>query len=859
MELSDEELAEILELVPETYREFLDIFHPRWGKETLAPHREYDLKIQLKPGTVLEPAPLYELGPEQVEALRETLERERAAGRIRPSNSPYGSPTFFVPKKDGKYRMVVDYRKLNNATIPDAYPLPLISQIILDLSKSKWFSKFDLPSAYQLLRMAKGFEKLTAFRTQFGMFESTVVRDGLRNAPAGYQHFLNELFAHLLGLGVIIYIDDIIVHARSRKELRRLTRLVFKILRKANLYLNAKKCEFEREEVKFLGFMISAKGVRADTAYVQGVVDFPVPRTLRQCRSFVGLASYYRRFVKDFSRIARPLNILTGKNVPFIWGDLQQRAFETLKTALTQAPVLAHFNPEAETLVQTDASHFGWGFVISQIDPVTQLEHPVVMESGTSDSNDPSKLRGFVRRMGFNSATTLAFDSQGLLRINGRIYIPDNGNCRAKVINAHHDSILAGHPGVSKTHDLIQREYCWLGLRRDVELYIKGCAICQRNKPVRQKPHGLLQSLEVPNLPWSAISMDFVEELPKSKGYNSILVVVDRLTKWAVFIPTTTKLTALGCVDLIVDNIITQHGLPSSIVSDRGSKFTSRVWDGVCKSLGIKASLSTAWHPQTDGQTERVNQVLEQYLRIFTSYKQDNWSSLLSLASFSYNNSVHSAIKMSPFFANYGYDPRWVDQIIEGASHLESVVMKVKSLQEVHELCKQNIEVANEDYARYYNEKRREDPGYKVGDQVLLNVRNMTTKRPMKKLDIKWSGPYTVSEVIGDRACRLELPDTMRVHPVFNVILLRHFTPPQLPGQSYEPPGPVEVDEIGENYEVERIIDSRIRRNRLEYQVEWLGYKGTDEHVSWEPAANLLGAQELVAEFHRTNPDKPRA
>jgi hypothetical protein len=168
---------------------------------------------------------------------------------------------FFVPKKDGRWRMVVDYRKINKETIPDAYPLPLISQITNDLSKAKFFTKLDLVGAYQLLRMALGQEPLTAFRTQYGMFESLVVRDGLRNAPAVFQHFLNDIFKELLGRGVTIYIDDILIYASELAKLRRLTRKVFEIIRKASLYLKASKCEFEVTSMAFLGYVISDKGV----------------------------------------------------------------------------------------------------------------------------------------------------------------------------------------------------------------------------------------------------------------------------------------------------------------------------------------------------------------------------------------------------------------------------------------------------------------------------------------------------------------------------------------------------------------------------------------------------------------------
>ena len=811
--------------------------------------------------------------------------------------------------------------------------------------------------------------------------------------------------------------------------------MVFDKIRSTSLFLKASKCEFERDCLKFLGFLISKDGVKADPGYVSGVTEFPAPRSLTQCRRFVGMASYYRRFVPNFAKISRPLNNLTRKGVVFHMGELELQSFESLKRAMSQAPVIAHFNPGFETIIQTDASLFGWGFVISQVNSTTGLEHPVAIESGSfspaelnytvtekeflaivhafrrkrhlllqvysiiltdhlnltywmeprelngrqarwvdllsgflfrivyrpgtqavlpdalsrrpdyspeggdnqaelvqalpkadttsttsstltymlraivpndkennddegedcnsgiisvedlkegfsvdpdletvrsellslavvseseSDSTISPKIVNFCHRLGFDAANA-GFDYRGLFRINSRLYVPNHKGLRLGVLKAHHDSVLAGHQGVSKTAELIQRSYCWLGLRRDVESFIRGCAICQRTKPTRQRPQGFLQSLEVSERPWSSISMDFIEELPNSNGFNSILVVVDRLTKWAIFIPTTTRLNTAGLVDLVIDNVVTQHGFPSNVVSDRGSKFTSRLWKATCTALGMKVSLSTAFHPQSDGQTERVNQVLEQYLRVFVNYKQNNWSKLLSRAAFSYNNAEHSATKVSPFFANFGYSAKWVDDLVEPSDEVPPAFEKVKSVIDVHSLCRENITLANEDYAKYYNANRREEPNIEVGDMVLLSLENLATRRPMKKLDVRWGGPYRVEAKVGNMAYRLALPDSMKCHNVFHVSLLRQFHASEFPGQSYEPPLPIDVDESGESYEILGIIDSRLKDGKLEYLVEWLGFEGTDEAVTWEPMANVKGCSELVEAFHAEYPDKPNA
>ena len=369
-------------LVPRQYHDFLDLFDPKEGTTSLPPHREYDMRIELVPNHKLEPAKLYTLGGNEKKALVDTIEKELTSGRIRPSNAAYGSPMFFVPKKDGQFRMVVDYRHLNSQTVNDVYPLPLIPQLLDDMKDAEYFTKLDLVGAYQLLRVAAGFEHLTAFRTQYGMFESLVVRDGLRNAPAVFQHFLNDVFRTLLGRGVAVYIDDIIIYAPTLEELRSVTSKVLTLVRSAKLFLKAEKCEFEQTEVDFLGYKISKAGVSTDPKKIDAVRSFPVPKTLGESRSFIGLVSYYRRFVPGFSKIASPITSLTRKDTPFDWGVKQQKAFEELKARLISAPIIAHFDVSRETILQTDASAFGWGFIVSQIEPKTRLEHPVFIESG---------------------------------------------------------------------------------------------------------------------------------------------------------------------------------------------------------------------------------------------------------------------------------------------------------------------------------------------------------------------------------------------------------------------------------------------------------------------------------------------
>ena len=1024
-ELDEEEEKELLVLVPVRFHHFLKLFRQRDAMETLPPHRDYDMDIKVEDGKKMKIAPLYHLDQEQLQVLRETIDREKKAGRIRASSSSFGSPTFFVPKSDRRWRMVVDYRELNAITIRDVYPLPLPNQIFLMVAGCKFFSKFDLAGAYQLLRMMPGYEKYTAFRTPLGMFESLVVRDGLCNAPSVFQHFLHEVFGELVGAGLIIYIDDILLYAATLEKLRQITLRMLELAEKATLYFKAAKCEFEVKELKFLGFIISGDGLKADPAKVQAVRDFPRPRDVHETRSFLGLIGYYRRFIPKFSELSLPLTNLTKAGRSFEWGKEQVQAFEALKDKLCDAPVLAQYDPRAKTILQTDASHFGWGFVISQISAEDGLEHPIVVESGrfkgaqlnytTTEKEFLAIVEGFTRyrhmllpvettvitdhnnlkywmtprqlsprqarwaeilslfrfkivyRPGvlatmpdalsrrsdyhegkgasmvqdFNFVQALPageemtkdmepdgniglvlravravaervdevglkeaqreddlsrelveeleltvglellpgrstkFDEfrrrsrnprwfnarmnpEGLLTIGERVYVPKDGKWRERIIWECHDSKTAGHPGIERTFELVTRNYTWQGLGKDVEAYVRGCLACQRTKGSTQKKKGHLLSLDVPEKPWRDISMDFVGPLPKSNGYNAILVVVDRLTKWGIFIPCDVGTTSARLGELLLQWVIPNHGMPGSIVSDRGTVFTSKLWKTVCERLGIERRLSTAYHPQTDGQTERLNQVMEQYLRTFVNYKQNDWSSMLGQASLAYNNLEHSAIGMSPFYANYGYHPRWTDTLGDiGEGEVPAGTSRAEDILEVHKYCRERIQEANEQYARSYDKGRSETPVFDVGEEVMVSTEHLATKRPSRKLAARWIGPYKVIKRVGTHAYELDLPADMSIHPTVNHERLKRFVTPSYSVQGEVRPDASYVNDNGEEeYEVAGIEDSRIRRKKLEYLVSWKGYG--EEETSWEPVSNVIDtAGDLVEDFHRNNPGKP--
>jgi len=351
--------------------------------------------------------------------------------------------------------------------------------------------------------------------------------------------------------------------------------------------------------------------------------------------------------------------------------------------------------------------------------------------------------------------------------------------------------------------------------------------------------------------------MDFIVGLPPSpSGHDAILVTVDRFTKMAHFSATQTTADAPDIARLFLQDVHRLHGLPADIVSDRDKLFTSNFWRHFLGLLDVQPNFSTAFHPQTDGQTERVNQILEQYLRMFCNYPQDNWQVLLPLAEFAYNNSVHASTGKTPFFANYGYHPNSAATVEprDLASTNPAADGLLEKLRAIHKQLVLDLHDAAINHSRFYDRKVQEAPPFKDGDQVWLLRRNIKTARPSDKLDHKRLGPFPITEKIGRAAFRLQLPASMHIHPVFHVSLLEPVKVNDIPGRVQEPAPPV-IIEGHEEYEVAGVLDSRVRYGKLEYLVHWKDWPVSAR--TWEPKDHLANAPELVDKFHRTYPDKP--
>jgi len=364
-----------IEDIPPQYRDLFIVFS-KAEADKLPPHRLTDCKIVLEKDASLHYGPIYPLTEEENKVLKEYIKENLKKGFIRPSESPAGYPVLFQKKKDGTLRLCVDYRKLNAVTIRNSYPIPLINEIIEKVKGAKYFTKLDLRSAYNLIRIKEGDEYKTAFRTKYGHYEYLVMPFGLKNAPATFQSFINSVLRPYLEKSVILYLDDILIYSKDLKEHHKQVREVLQALINNNLYAKLEKCEFDKEKVEFLGYVLSGQGVTTDPKKIESIKDWPQPNNLKDVQRFLGLCNYYRRFVKDFAKIAKPLHNLTRKNIKFNWNNKCEESFSELKKRLTSSPVLFHPDNNKPFIVECDASNFALGAVLSQKDDNNKL-HPV--------------------------------------------------------------------------------------------------------------------------------------------------------------------------------------------------------------------------------------------------------------------------------------------------------------------------------------------------------------------------------------------------------------------------------------------------------------------------------------------------
>lgn len=503
----------------------------------------------------------------------------------------------------------------------------------------------------------------------------------------------------------------------------------------------------------------------------------------------------------------------------------------------------------------------------SEIDEILTNLRQEICESYESDEA--------FRDQTFLERNTLVKENGVFLR-DGIVAVPAVPSLRTKCIKLMHSPIFCGHLGANRTQQNLRQLFWWQNQREDVLEFVKQCPICQRDKHQNNKPSGLLQSLPIPKCKWESVSIDFITDLPRTRnGCNAIMVVLDRLTKMVHFSPTTTNVAAYEVARLFRRDVFRLHGLPRQIVSDRDTRFTSKFWRGLMKLFKIKLGMSTSFHPQTDGQTERVNRILEDMLRHYVNPMLDDWDDHLDAVEFAVNNAWQESIRTTPFMLNYGQRPLTPVDLAMGAEEKDSTVpaaMKfqhdwqlsaaeatsllrgaeqrcsaeeklVKENEELVTEAQQNMSRAQKRQKLQADKKRSKESSFEVGSRVLLSTKNIKLKHPQgKKLLPLWIGPFEVEAKIGEVAYKLKLAEGMRMHNVFHVSLIKAWRE----GGRIPPPLPELIEDYLE-YEVEQIISYEKKRG---YLVKWLGYG--HEHNTWEPEKHLQNCKDLVQEYWDT-------
>jgi RNase H-like domain found in reverse transcriptase/Reverse transcriptase (RNA-dependent DNA polymerase)/Integrase zinc binding domain/Chromo (CHRromatin Organisation MOdifier) domain/Retroviral aspartyl protease/Zinc knuckle len=887
--------------------------------------------------------------------MRDFLDEHLAAGRIRPSSSHIASGTWMIPKDDpiDMPRVVHDYRALNAKTVKDHTPLTRQDDIIEKLARGKIRGKIDLICAYYQILMEAADVHKTAFKTPFGTFEWLVMPQGLCNAVATFQRYMNWVLRKYVGRFCAVYIDDIAIWSDSIEEHEEHVRLILEALREAGICASKKKSVLFADEIHFLGHTISSCGVEPDQVKIDKILASRTPSSTSDIKEFNGLANYVGQFIPGLSEWTTVLSSLTKKNVPFKWESVHDEAVQNIKRLAKNHPIcrpIDHDSPLPVALV-ADASNRGLGGYIGQgedfktmvpagfhsrafkpaernypthdkemlaiVDCLKKFEPQLIgtkfdiltdhaplthwktqkdlsarqvrwnevlsrfdaeihhIPGITNSAADALSRYPYVQSPDDLSACAISiveFDSEilksvqksyvddkffgpviknperyplfqfeeGLLFFEGRLCIPANDRkSREKLLRAHHDD-AGNHFAIDKTRKSITTDYYWPGVQRDVELYVKSCPSCARNKSSTQAPAGFLHPMPIPRDRFTEMALDFVGTLAPSRGFDTILVMTDRLTDYVKFEPTHSTATAADIADLVYRSWYRQFGLPKAMTSDRDKLFTSHFWKELHKRIRVDLRMSTSFHPETDGSSEKSNKTMIEALRHYVNLRQSDWADHLIHVEAAMNNSVNATTGRTPTELVYGAPLR----LFPSPKDLAKPNIDVPAVSDYIQRIQDNIAFARDRHAEaktkqttYANKSRREEPAYKVGDKAYLETKDLRLRIKKKgrsaKFYPRYIGPFEISKAEPATSnYTLKLPPDFRIHPKVHARRLRpaHDNDPELfPGRI--PPNPPPIDAEDEQYAVEAILDHRKVGRSRQFLVHWEGYSDTED--SW--------------------------
>ncbi|GJS33532.1 putative reverse transcriptase domain-containing protein [Tanacetum coccineum] len=544
-----------------------------------------------------------------------------------------------------------------------------------------------------------------------------------------------------------------LVYFKDEEEHISHLKTISELLKKEKLYVKFSKCDFWLDLVQFLGHMIDYNGVYVNPAKIKAIKNWAAPTTPTKVRQFLRLTSYYRRFIEGFSLISKPLTKLTQKDKKYEWEKEKEEAFQTLKKKLRSAPILAFPEGTGDFVVYCDVSLKGYGAVLMQIEKV------IVYAS---------------RQLKVHEENYTTHD----LELGSVVFA-----LRWIELLSDYDYEIHYHPGKANVvADTLSRKernrpLRWPNMKADIAMYVSKCLTCAKVKADHQKPSGLLQQPKISVWKWERITMDFISGLPRTpSGYDTIWVIVDRLTKSTHFLPMKKTNTMEKLMQLYLKEIGCRHSVPISIISDRDSHFTSRFWKSLQKALGTNLDMSTAYHPQTDGQSERTIQTLEDMLRACVIDFGSSWDRHLPLVEFSYNNSYHASIKAAPYEALYGRKCRspvcWSevgDSQLTGPELIRETTEKIVQIK--------NRLLTARSRQKSYADRRTKPLEFEVGDMVLLKVspwKGAVRFGKHGKLNPCYIGPFRILARVGPVAYTLELLKELKgIHCSFHVLNLK--------------------------------------------------------------------------------------
>lgn len=849
------------------------------------------------------PQPNRPVGPGKRKIIDETTDQLLQWDVVEESNSPTCSQVVLI-WQNGKWRFCVDFRDINAVTKGDSYPMLRADYVFAALANKKYFSLLDAIKGYHQLEIDEKDRYKTAFISHRGLYQYKRLPFGLKNAPAQFQRMMDAVLGSLRWVAALVYIDDVLVYSESWPEHLAHLRTLCMASRKAGLKFSLEKCRFRFNELLLLGYNISRYGLNTVEEKVKIIMDLAFPKSMGELHRLVGMFGHYRGFIRNFAKVAKPLNDLkrggelgTGTSpynsrAKIPWNQEAQDAFDELKLRLSSAPILAHPLFDGRPFIlYTDASQEAFAAVLCQlwtwedyenIESDSESEESSPQSFATLQTDLPSWKEEYLADPTFRKMYTKLTGTPGnAAETDEKFSISDDGSMRyqtvrgqriclpsspiADILRVSHD--VLGHFGIEKTYDRIVSTYYRPGLSEIVTSYIRHCPACIKNKTSRKKTDGSLLPIDIPKendrIPeaFESINLDLIVGLPKSEGkYDAVLVMIDRFTRTGIFVPTTSNFTAAIIADIFMKRVVSRGFLPTKFITDRDPRLIQSFWQTLCARLGIDHRKTAAFHAQTDGAAERLNQTLEAALHAYVAPRQNDWSKYLHMMELAYNTARNVTTGFAPYKLLYAQPQNPVHRILTSglpnlddinenyaaSDLLEATLVRLKDAQ-------QAIVKATEAYKRFYDGRHSPMHPYKVGDYASIRL----DKHPVaiikrNKLSQQKLPPYKVIRIVSQgRALELDIPPSLGIHPVVSIQHVEH-----VPRPSDDPFGRTPQSETvltsktaQPNPVNAQIIDNRrTKGGKQKYKIHWTGQEmETDEWV-----LSIKIDERLVAEYEES-------